>query len=146
EGRAHHRPDGTTIKGLGGAKYDATTSERTIEDAAGKHEEYVGAVTHDVDPTWLARLTGDEKVHSDMQLIARQENDEAAGYTLEAQVGGGSGAYTRNKLQSLFFTEEHWDESKVKKAHSGEWTVTADIDPEAIANLVKYNRHFKGKS
>ena len=144
DGKGEESHDGMKIAGMGSAKYGQHTSEDTTVDEDGKHERYQGDNTHDVNTTRLSRFLGDKDLHSSVEIVSRQENDKAAGYSVEGKFSGDSGTHNRAQMRHLMGIEENFDESKVDKGHSGEWTMSAELSAKAIAAVEKYDDRYKG--
>jgi hypothetical protein len=146
-GKSDESHDGTKIKGLGAASYGSHTGEDKVVDDKGSHETFTGGQSHSVNPTWVGRHLGDDKVSSNVEVEAKVENGRDDGFTVTGNVGGESGKYNRGKMQALssgLVEHENWDESKVKS--SGDWSMSADIDKKTMQSLESHSDRFKGKS
>lgn len=144
DGKGHESHDGTKIAGYGSASYGSRTSEDTLVDEQGKHETYEGEQSHDISTGRIGHWLGDKDQHSSVSIVSRQENDKDAGYAVEGKFSGESGTSNRAKMRHLMGIEENFDEDKVDKGHSGEWTMSAEISKKAISNLEKYDDRYKG--
>jgi hypothetical protein len=124
------------------------TWENDLTDEKGHHEEYGGERGQDISAGWIGHnLTHDKDMHYAMDILSRQENDKEAGYALKATFGGESGEYIRGKMQHLGVGyAENWDHKDIEGHASGEWSMSADIDPKAVAKLAKNWQRLQGKS
>ena len=128
---------------LGSASYDQHTEHDKQVDSKGTHLTDAGGQGHSVNTSWLSRKLGDKDQHQDVELTAHTDNGQASSYTIEAHIGGERGLANRGYMNRLAGGgEEKYDDSKVDKGHSGEWTMTAEVDKQTIANEEKYNSNL----
>jgi hypothetical protein len=136
ESKAEDVKSGVSVFGLLSDTHTQESWESTTRDEKGKHEEYGGKKSHTVSTGWIGRnIFGDKNTHQSVSLLSKQENDKASAYRVEAHFGGEDGSHNRKGIRDL--VSDFYDDKRASAKASGDWTLTADIDPAAMARWLQ---------
>ncbi len=132
--------DDVSIPLLGTARWTGTTWEVVRTDAKGTHEQFGGARVHNQDPSWVgSHVFGQDELHSSAGITSSLESAKPGrkteSYRAEIKISGESGEYNREQLGKVFTGVPHSGEAE----SSGEWTLTAEVDPAVVRDLARVN-------
>jgi hypothetical protein len=143
---------GLTVPGGFSSTSSHKTSENEVIDKDGRHETYAGEQKSRQTAGWIGhKITGDKDMNRSLEVVAKQTDDAATGYSIRGVFGGESGEHTRGGMQHLFGPQadgESWDRKgkSIEDGASGEWTMSAEIDPAMMAEMAKRVPELKGMS
>ena len=115
--------------------------QQTTKDEQGTHSVAGGGQTHEVDLSAIRHLTGDKNVHSDAEITGHLENGKAVDFSAQMTVGGESGSFNRETLGQIFTGAKAAPGVDVKT--SGDWTLSADIDPKMFEEMARTNPEMR---
>jgi hypothetical protein len=132
--------DQVTIPLLGTAKWTGSTWEITRVDERGTHQQFGGEQSHDQDPSFIGRhVFGQDEIHSKAQIVSKLENGKEAGFEAQMTVKGDSGEATREAFGEIFMGVRHEGTATA----SGEWSLSATIDPKVVHELERNSKEFR---
>jgi hypothetical protein len=121
-----------TIAGLGTVVWTGTTWKTQKQLAGGATTEvYGGAQIHEQKPGTVGKWIGEDTLKSNASIIRAQQDNEDVGARAQFTVGGSSGEYNRKELGKIFTGAKTSGNEKP----SGEWTLSAPIPKDRIADL-----------
>jgi hypothetical protein len=114
--------------------------QQTVVDETGTHSTAGGGKSETVDLGWARHITRDKNRHYEAQITGHVENGKATDFTGQITVGGEDAEFTRDKFAEIFIDKNR---SKQDVTTSGEWTLSADIDPKAFEKMAELNPDMK---
>ena len=120
---------------IGKIGWDSKAWQQTVVDDKGTHAAAGGGQTEQVELNRIRYLTGDKNRHSDAQITGHLENGKATDFSAQMTVGGEDASFNREQFGRIFRGAKAGPGVDVKT--SGEWTLTADIDPKLFEELAQ---------
>jgi len=125
---------------VGKIGWDEKAWNQTVEDDTGRHTTAGGGKSESVDLNWVRHITRDKNRHYETQIVGHVDNGKASDFSGQITVGGEDAGFNRDKFSEIFSDK---DRDKQNVTTSGEWTLSADIDPKAFEKMAELNPDMK---
>jgi hypothetical protein len=114
--------------------------QQTVVDESGTHAAAGGGKSEVTDLGWARHITRDKNRHYEAQITGHMENGKATDFSGQMTVGGEDAEFNRDKFGEIFSDK---DRSKQDVKTSGEWTLSADIDPKAFEKMAQLDPRMR---